>query len=192
MKTPFLTLTMLSSISILMQPVLAASESSAKPLVSAELNSTVASLSLQIRKNPSDLALRRQLVEALLRKGLSVKAAEQMQGLLKAGLRSTEDFCLLADCYRYAGKLSSAVLNYQEALNLAPDNVHAKSGLALCYMLAGNAGVGEKVCKEAMKNAQDTKSRNELSMTLKAIKDAKSVGAGSGAASSAALTSSTY
>lgn len=128
-------------------------------------------LVIVIRKKPSDLATRRQLVQALLQAGFAERAAVEMQGLVKCGLRSADDFCLLGDAYRFAGKVTSAISNYMEAINISPYHAHAKAGLAICYMSAGHAKTGEKVCKDALATIRDVNGRKELFNTLKTIKD---------------------
>ncbi len=126
-----------------------------------------------IRQNPSDLQTRRRLVELLISAGYSNKAAVEMQGLVKAGLRSPEDFCLLGDAYRYAGKQTSAILNYQESLNINPLYARAKTGLAFCYMILGAPKIAEKLCIEAMLKSQERGARVELANALKTIKDSE-------------------
>lgn len=128
-------------------------------------------LVLIIRKQPSDLAMRRQLVQALLQAGLAERAANEMQLLVKCGLRSADDFCLLGDAYRYAGKVTSAISNYMEAINISPCHAHAKAGLAICYMSAGHAKTGEKLCEDALALVRDLNGRKELFSTLKTIKE---------------------
>lgn len=126
-------------------------------------------------KNPSDLKLRRMLVESLLAAGMSKRAAEEMQGLVKAGLRRPEDYSLLADSYRYCGKYASAIQYYQEALSISPDFSHARSGMALAYMQAGAAKLAESICKKAIAEASDLASLNELRGTLATIRDSQKV-----------------
>lgn len=128
-------------------------------------------LVLVIKNRPSDLSMRRQLVLALLQAGFAERAASEMQLLVKCGLRSADDFCLLGDTYRFSGKLTSAISNYLEAINISPYHSHAKAGLAICYMSAGHAKIGEKVCKDALASIRDFSGRRELVSTLKTIKE---------------------
>lgn len=128
-------------------------------------------LVLVIKNRPSDLSMRRELVQALLQAGFAERAASEMQLLVKCGLRSADDFCLLGDTYRFSGRLPSAISNYLEAINIAPYHAHAKAGLAICYMSAGHAKIGEKVCKDALASIRDLNGRRELVSALKTIKE---------------------
>lgn len=132
----------------------------------------VSILSEAIRRDPSDLNLRRCLVESLIECGLAERASREMQQLVRLGMRSAEDFCLLADAYRFAGKISSAVLNYHEALNISPSYAHARAGLALAYSAAGYGRTAEQVCKEGLSRVQDIQGRRELREALKSIREA--------------------
>ncbi|MBX9688102.1 MAG: tetratricopeptide repeat protein [Candidatus Obscuribacterales bacterium] len=123
--------------------------------------------------NPSDLSLRRCYVETLIKTGQCSAAAKEMQGLVKVGLRSSEDFTLLADAYRYCGELRAALLNYQEALNIAPDFAPAQSGMAFCYMLCGQQNRAEKVCKDAMTQIKDDAGRRLIQRTILTLKEFK-------------------
>lgn len=131
----------------------------------------VASLVRVIRKNPTDLLSRRQLVDALIKSGSAKQAALEMQGLIKVGLRSAEDFCLMGEAYKCSGNYPGAITYYQEALNLQPTMCHAKAGLALCYTAAGYPKTGAKVCMEALAVTHAAAERGELARTLQQIKD---------------------
>lgn len=124
-----------------------------------------------VRRNPSDLRLRKELARNLLEAGLANRAAQQMQTAVKFGLRSADDFCLLADAYRFSGQVNSAISNYMEAVNIKPDHAHAKAGMALCYMSAGFAKTGERVCQQALTKVSEAEGKRELLATLKSIRD---------------------
>lgn len=131
-------------------------------------------LSAAIRNNPSDLQRRRMLVETFLALGMSRRAADEMEGLVKAGLRKPEDFALLADTYRFSGRLTSAIQNYQEALSISPNFGHARAGMALAYMQAGAKKTAESICKKALLEASDLNAVHELRDAMKTIKEAQS------------------
>lgn len=135
-----------------------------------EAKAAAIALSNEVRRDPCDLIARRSLVEALIQMGRSEQAAREMQILVRFGMRAPEDFCLLADAYRYAGKTSSAIQNYQESLNINPLYAHARAGMAICYMHAGFPKTGEKICKEALSMTIDREGRHELKETLKTIR----------------------
>ena len=157
------------------QEVIQAAQAAADSIkVNAQLNGArvrISKLTKIIRKDPTDLLSRRQYVEALLQLGMANQAASEMQRLVRIGLRSPKDFCLLADAYRFSGRTATAMTNYQEALNINPSFSHAKAGLALCYVAAGAPRVGEKVCRDALAMIRNTEGRKELAATLKSIKD---------------------
>lgn len=168
--------TLISSISLL-TPAYAAQDmqtTSGTEMMAARTRAQ--KLIIVIKKRPSDLAMRRQLVQALLQAGFAEKAAVEMQGLVKCGLRSADDFCLLGDAYRFAGKVTSAISNYMEAINISPYHAHAKAGLAICYMSAGYAKTGEKVCKDALASIRDINGRKELVNTLRTIHETEQQG----------------
>lgn len=147
----------------------------APALASMQANSvpsnSIKSLEAAIRSNPADLQVRRVYVQALVRAGKVKTATNEMEGLVRAGLRSADDFALLADCYRYGAEFNKAVHYYQESLNLATDDSHAKSGLALTYMLAGQTRTALKVCQEGLTLAKDVNGRRELLQTMANISE---------------------
>lgn len=136
----------------------------------AEAKAEASILERSIRRNPSNLDLRRAYCEQLIKAGLSLDAAKQMQAVVALGQRIPADFTLLADAYRYAGNYQSAIENYQEALGIEPTNAQAKAGMALAYMQAGCPKIAQRVCKEGLANASRPAERRIL---LAALKNAK-------------------
>ena len=130
-------------------------------------------LEASIRKNPTDLQVRRYYVEVLVSAGRAKSAETEMEGLVRAGLRSANDFALMADVYRYNCEFNKAIHYYQEALNIVSDDAHAKSGLALTYMQAGAPKIAKKLCLEGLTVSKDVNGRRELVKALATIDDAQ-------------------
>jgi Flp pilus assembly protein TadD len=123
-----------------------------------------------VRANPGDLNLRRQLAQALLSRGLTVKAAEQMQGVIRVAGQNAGDLCLLADAARYSGNLSSAVQSYKQALSLSPMCGKAWVGLSLAYATAGDYQTAFNTCNHGLSQIADLAGRQELTNTMQTIR----------------------
>ncbi len=136
----------------------------------AEARSYARSLAVKLRKDPANLDLRKDLVRALINAGHSKAAAQQMHLLIRAGMRSNEDFALLADCCRFSGNFKSAIRYYQESLGITPGYAHARAGMALSYMQAGMFNLAERLCKEAMLACSKKDEKKELAKTLSEIR----------------------
>jgi tetratricopeptide (TPR) repeat protein len=155
-------------------PVLATAAKSANAQMTIiAARKRVQQLSTLVRQSPSNLPVRRALVEALLQSGLANEAANQMQSLVKIGMRTAEDFCLLADAYRSSGQASSAIRNYQEALNIDPTSTTAHKGMALTYLIAGYPHIGEEVCRRALGTISRTAERRTLLNVLSQIRESE-------------------
>ena len=138
-----------------------------------EAKAEAANLAVLIKRDPSNLKLRRYYCEKLLKAGLSSEAAQQMQAIVALGQRSPEDFCLLADTYRFSGNYCSAILNYQEALGIVPGYAQARAGMALCYMQAGCPKIAKKVCREGLSGTSNLTDRRVLISALKSAQEAE-------------------
>lgn len=126
-------------------------------------------LTAEIKKQPSDMEARRNIAEAFLKTGLAVRAEEQMRIVMTYGKRTPEDFVLLGDTQRYAGKYTDAVRSYQEVLGANPSNAKAISGLAYCYMLSGDAGTANKICHSGLKQVNDPAGKKELADAIRVL-----------------------
>jgi Flp pilus assembly protein TadD len=123
-----------------------------------------------VRANPSDLGLRRQLVQALINKGLAVKAAEQMRGILVAGGRTADDYAMMGDASRYAGDFTTAVKSYKNALTLAPMSSKAWAGLSLAYGTSGDLATAFQTCQHGLAQISDPTGRGELTAVLGSLR----------------------
>lgn len=132
-------------------------------------SAAISNLEACIRRNPADLQIRKQYVLELIKVGKAKQASNEMDGLVKAGLRGANDFSLLADCCRFSGDYSKAIRYYQECLGSDATNAHASSGMALSYLLGGQPQLALKVCKQALPQASDEASRRELAKTMATI-----------------------
>jgi Flp pilus assembly protein TadD len=123
-----------------------------------------------VRANPSDLGLRRQLVQALINKGLAVKAAEQMRGVLVAGGGTADDYALMGDASRYSGDYQTAVKSYKNALSLAPMSSKAWAGLSLAYGTAGDLATAMQTCQHGLAQISDPAGKGELIAALGSLR----------------------
>jgi Flp pilus assembly protein TadD len=135
-----------------------------------------------VRAKPGDLGLRRQLVQALLNKGLAVKAAEQMRGILVAGGRSAEDYAMMGDVSRYSGDFATAVKSYKNALTLAPMSSKAWAGLSLTYGTAGDLATAFQTCQHGLAQISDPAGRDELKAALGSLRGMQLARAGNSTA----------
>lgn len=140
-----------------------------RALVQGNSKAAVAILYKAVAQKPNDLQTRRCLVEALLKSGAAGRAAREMQQLVGAGLRSPQDFCLLGDAYRYSGHYSSALLNYQEALNVDPSLAGAWSGIAYTYYANGNNTLALKACRQGLARLADPASKATLLKAMETV-----------------------
>ncbi len=130
-------------------------------------------LTAEIRKQPADMDARRNIAEAFMKTGLAVRAEEQMRIVMQYGKRTPEDFVLLADAQRYAGKYTDAMRTYQEVLGANQANAKAVSGLAYCYLLSGDANTAAKVCHSGLKQVSDPAGKKELAEALRVLEQSK-------------------
>lgn len=139
------------------------------PVAAAETpQESVKRLTNVIRQKPDDMDARRNIADAYVKMGLSVRAIEQMQIVMQYGQRSVDDYIQLGDAQRYSAKLSDAIRTYQEALNQSPQNAKALTGLAYCYMMSGDANTATKLCHAGIKQA-DAAGKRALSNVLHQI-----------------------
>lgn len=139
------------------------------PCAAAETpREAVQRLTQVIKQQPADMEARRKIAESFIKIGLSVRAAEQMQIVLQFGQRSVDDYLLLADAQKYAGKYSDSIRTYQEVLNQSPANAKALCGIAACYMLSGDTNTATRTCHMGLKQV-DAAGKRELNEVLKRI-----------------------
>lgn len=131
----------------------------------------ISNLEACIRKNPTDLQMRKQYVLELVKVGKARQASAEMDGLIRAGLRNSDDFRLLADCCRFSGEQSKAIRYYQESLSLNAADSHASAGMALSYLLAGQSQIALKVCKDALPHSVETQGRRDLLNAMSKINE---------------------
>lgn len=139
------------------------------PCAAAETpREAVQRLSQVIKKQPADMAARRQIADSFLKMGLSVRAVEQLQIVMQYGQRSVDDYLLLADAQKYSGKYSESIRTYQEVLNQSPANAKALCGIASCYMLTGDSNTATKMCNIGLKQV-DAAGKRDLNEVLRKI-----------------------
>lgn len=122
-----------------------------------------------IRHNPNDLNLRRHLAQEWIKKGLTVKAAEQMRQVIGVAGQNADDLVIYADACRYSSDLTTAIAAYKRALTLAPMNARAWSGLSLAYATSGDITDAVKTCHSGLNQIADQNGRKELSGTLDSV-----------------------
>lgn len=127
-----------------------------------------------VRLNPSELGLRRSLALALIRKGLTVKAADQMRGVIAVAGPNAADLILLGDASRYSGDLQGAIKSYRGALSLNPMSSKARSGLSLAYAASGDLRTAYDICQNGLAQLVDAGDRTEINNTLIALHDLSS------------------
>ena len=124
-----------------------------------------------VRANPSDLGLRRYLAQALIKKGLTVKAAEQMRSVIAVNGANSDDLILLGDASRYSGDFQSAIQSYRKALTLNPMSSKARTGLSLAYASSGDLKSAYDICQNGLAQLVDPRDRAEMNKTLLAIRE---------------------
>jgi Flp pilus assembly protein TadD len=148
--------------------VKAASSSQAASELPAEL---LDQLLAAVRVNPNDLNLRRLLAAEFIKRGLTVKAAEQLKQVMNVAGENAEDLTLYADACRYSADTQTAIVSYKKALTLAPMNARAWAGLSLAYAQAGDRQTAMNTCRSGLAQISDSKGRKELSGTLNSIQN---------------------
>jgi Flp pilus assembly protein TadD len=131
----------------------------------------LAALIKQLRADPANLELRRQVVEALIRAGRTTTAVEQARLILERAGANTRDLCLLGDAYRYSSNLAGADGAYRQALSLSPLSTQARSGLALTRALRGDWSGAQELCQNGLAQTVDPQGRSQLVATLQSIRD---------------------
>jgi Flp pilus assembly protein TadD len=122
-----------------------------------------------IRLNPNDLNLRRTLAAELIKRGLTVKAAEQIKEVMAVSGESAADLMLYAEACRYSGDEHSAIDAYKKSLRLEPMNAKAWSGLSLAYAQNGDKQTAVNTCRSGLSQIIDLGGRRQLSTTLNSI-----------------------
>ncbi len=123
-----------------------------------------------VRANPSSLDARRYLAQALVNCGLSRKAAEQMELVVKSDPGHAADLCVLGTAYFYNGEAEQSIKNYLCALQADPALEAASLGLVNAYLAQGQTEKAQQVCLRALRLARDEASASRFLSRLADIK----------------------
>lgn len=124
-----------------------------------------------VRANPGDLNVRRQMVQLMIRKGMTVRAAAEMKVILQAaGGSNADDLTTLGDAARYSGDYAGAIESYKKVLQVSPMSSKALSGLALSYASAGQVPTAVQICRTGLAQAgSNAAGKQELIATLNSV-----------------------
>lgn len=117
----------------------------------------------------------RETAKALIARGLTVKAAQQMQAIIASGQATSDDYTTYGDAVRYSGDLRGAVQAYTYALRMSPMNSQALGGLALAYAQAGQCARGLDVVRAGLSQTTDPQARKFLMATMASIQSMNSI-----------------
>lgn len=112
----------------------------------------------------------RDAAKSLIQQGLAVKAEQTMTAAIRAGQKDAEDYAVLGDASRYAADYKTAIQAYTYALQIAPMNTEALSGLALAYAQAGKTDKGMEIVRTGLSQTTDLQARRNLVTTLNVIR----------------------
>lgn len=133
-----------------------------------------------VRANPSDLNLRRELAKAMILRGQTVKAVEQMRAVMNAGSATADDYTTLGDALRYSADYRNAIQAYTNALRMTPMNTQALGGLALAYAQSGNCAQGMSIVRTGLSQTTDSQGRQYLASTMASIQNMSTIAAAPG------------
>lgn len=111
----------------------------------------------------------RDLAKQLIARGLTVKAAQQMQTVLATGQGTSEDYATYGDAARYSGDFRGAIQAYTYALRITPMNTEALGGLAMAYAQSGNYSRGMEIIQTGLSQTLDPQARRFLAATMASI-----------------------
>ncbi|MBY0546999.1 MAG: tetratricopeptide repeat protein [Candidatus Obscuribacterales bacterium] len=126
----------------------------------------IAVLNRAVRLNPSDAAARRYLAVALNQTGNSIKAAQQMELVIRLEPGIASDCALIGDMYLLCGETARAVTRYKEGILLSPESAHCRCGLAAAYAAAGDCANARATCIDGLKICRDAAARKRLAQIL--------------------------
>lgn len=135
-----------------------------------DVQKSLGSLITAAKKNPNDLTLRREIAKAMIGKGLTVKAAEQIQMIINVAGPNADDLTLLGDALRYSADYAGCIQAYNKALTIAPLNTTALSGLSLAYASSGQTAKAISICRTGLRQTSDARGRQQLAETLNSLR----------------------
>jgi cytochrome c-type biogenesis protein CcmH/NrfG len=124
-----------------------------------------------VRQNPSDLALRRDMAKAMIARGQTVRAAEQIQLMINTGAATAEDWMTLGEALRYSAKYPQAIEAYTHCLRLNPMSAEALGGMAMAYAGGGQYVRALSLIRTGLSQTSDAQSRQYLTSTLASIQN---------------------
>lgn len=133
----------------------------------------IARLAAEIRKDPANMNLRREIAQAFLKAGLAARAEEQLKVVVSMSQAGPKDLLALADTMRFAGKYSEASGQYAQVLAGDPANADALIGISYCHLLKGENLSAARICKEGLRRvASEPAKRKKLAEALLRIEAA--------------------
>ncbi len=156
-------------ISLVAALYIVATTSSTMPAQAGTTQRSLETIIAAIRQNPNDLNLRREVASAMIIKGQTVKAAEQLHILINSGSATSADWTNFGEALRYSADFSGAVRAYTYALKLNPVATQALAGLALAHAGAGQYNEAISLCRTGLSQTSDVKSRQYLSATIASV-----------------------
>lgn len=121
-----------------------------------------------------NLGMRREMAKAMIAKGQTVAAAQQLKSIISTGTATTEDFTVLGEALRYSADFNGAVQAYTNALRMSPLNTEALGGLAMAYAGSGQYGRAVAICRTGLGQTSDTRARQYLVSTLASVQNMSS------------------
>jgi cytochrome c-type biogenesis protein CcmH/NrfG len=144
-----------------------------RKLMSLGLALSVVALGATMPANAQDNT--REAAKALIARGLTVKAAQQMRAVLASGQCSADDYAVYGDAARYSGDLRSAIQAYTYALRMTPMNSQALGGLALSYAQAGQRDRGLEIVRTGLSQTSDPQVRKYFVATMASIQSMNTI-----------------
>lgn len=128
-----------------------------------------------LQSNPDDVQARRYLAFALHQIGMSTKAAEQMELVIKRDPYNIDDRARVASMYMFSGDNRHAIGAFRICLVINPEYDQALWGLAIAYVKAGDEFNAHQTCLRALKTCRQQNTRKRCVEILRRMKTADRV-----------------